>query len=55
MNERLIDLYIEKHINEFPLLFDQKLGKELRCQMCNGLHGNNTLCQMPMEGYHEIY
>lgn len=25
------------------------------CPMCETLHTNNTLCQMPMEGSHEIF
>jgi hypothetical protein len=42
MNER-----IEQNVN---LLFPPFLQTDIVCVLCDGSHGNNSLCQMPSEG-----
>ncbi len=38
-----------------PILYKEIVEQVMICPLCEGSHGNNTLCQMSMEDGYEIH
>ncbi len=53
MRER-IDII--EHVRSLVVsLYKQKAKEDKICILCEGSHGDNTLCQMSWEDNHEVY
>lgn len=54
MNEQILIGNEIQSIYKLNDLYKPKAEKDIICILCEGSHGNNTLCQMSWEGNHEV-